>query len=101
MRERRRQNRTVTIAAASAMSGPKTNAPVMAASIDMSCVLVDRVSTSSIPPNSPTRSPPMAARRVSPNIFTKIDYEVENVVSSVGAKHNARRESIGDCGGLL
>jgi len=36
--ERRRQNRTVTIVGTSAMSGPKTKAPVMAASIDVSCV---------------------------------------------------------------
>lgn len=64
MRERRRKNRNVTIAASRAMSGPKTKAPVMAASIEVSCVFAERVSTSSISSNSPTRYPPMAAKRV-------------------------------------
>lgn len=62
MWERRWQNRTVTIAGISAMSGPKTKAPVMAASIDVLCVV--RASPSGIPPNSPTRYPQMAAKRV-------------------------------------
>lgn len=72
------------IAVTNAMSGPKTKAPVMAASIEVSCVFAERVSTSSIPPNSPTRYPPMAARRVSPKVFTEIGYATGNVLSTVG-----------------
>ena len=68
--------------AITAMSGPKTNAPVIAASTEVSWVLLEKTSMSSIPPNNPTRYPPMTANRASPNVFTGVGYGGESVLST-------------------
>ena len=64
------------------MSGPKTNAPVIAASTEVSWVLLEKISMSSIPPHNPTRYPPMAANSASPKVFTGVGYGGESVLST-------------------
>ena len=66
--------------AINAMNGPKTNAPVIAASTEVSWVLLEKTSMSNIPPNSLTRYPPMAANRASAKVFTGVGYGGECVL---------------------
>lgn len=89
MRECREWKTAIT--AINAMSGPKTNAPVIAASTELSWVLLEKDSVSSIPLNSPTRYPPMASKRASQNVFTGVGYGTENVESTVGKSDRTLR----------
>ena len=68
------------ITAINAMSGSKTNAPVIAASTEVSWMLLEKTSMNNIPSNSPTRYPPMAANRASPKVFTGVSYGGESVL---------------------
>lgn len=83
--------------AINAMNGPKTNAPVIAASTELSWVLLERTSMSSIPLNSPTRYLLMAANRARLKVFTGVGYGTEDVVSTVRKYDRALRIDR-DCG---